>query len=63
LLIHAGLQIDFLHEFPYAARAKFPFMQQRDDGWRHLPPDRHGAIPCLFSLQARKVGLQATGLF
>lgn len=53
-LIAAGLQIEFLHEFPYAARAKFPFMEQGEDGWWRLPPHRHGTIPFLFSLQARK---------
>ena len=53
-LIDAGLAIEFLHEFPYAARAKFPFMQQGEDGWWRLPPEQHGTIPFLFSLQARK---------
>jgi len=53
-LISAGLQIEFLHEFPYAARAKFPFMEQGDDGWWRLPGHQHGTIPFLFSLQARK---------
>lgn len=53
-LINAGLQIKFLHEFPYAARAKFPFMEQGEDGWWRLPANRHGTIPFLFSLQARK---------
>ena len=53
-LIDAGLQIDFLHEFPYAARAKFPFMVQGEDGWWRLPPEQHGVIPFLFSLQATR---------
>lgn len=53
-LIASGLVIEFLHEFPYAARAKFPFMEQGEDGWWRLPPDQHGTIPFLFSLQARK---------
>ena len=53
-LISAGLQIEFLHEFPYAARAKFPFMEQGEDGWWRLPGNQHGTIPFLFSLQARK---------
>jgi SAM-dependent methyltransferase len=53
-LIQAGLRIEFLHEFPFAARAKFPFMVQGEDGWWRLPDDRHGTIPFLFSLQARK---------
>lgn len=52
-LIHAGLRIEFIHEFPFAARAKFPFMVQGDDGWWRLP-EGHGSIPFLFSLQARK---------
>jgi SAM-dependent methyltransferase len=53
-LVGAGLTIEFLHEFPYAARAKFPFMEQGEDGWWRLPPHQHGTIPFLFSLQARK---------
>jgi catechol 2,3-dioxygenase-like lactoylglutathione lyase family enzyme len=48
--------VDFLHEFPYAARAKFPFMEQGEDRWYRLPPHQHGIIPFLFSLQVRKVG-------
>ena len=53
-LLAAGLRIDFLHEFPYAARAKFPFMEQGDDGWWRLPAEQHGTIPFLFSLQAHR---------
>ena len=54
-LISAGLRIEFVHEFPYAARAKFPFMQQGADGWWRLP-EQYVQIPFLFSLQARKPG-------
>jgi SAM-dependent methyltransferase len=53
-LVEAGLTIEFLHEFPFAARAKFPFMELGDDGWWRLPPPLHGTIPFLFSLRARK---------
>lgn len=53
-LIQAGLRIEFLHEFPFAARAKFPFMERGQDGWWRLPPHQHGTIPFLFSLMARK---------
>jgi SAM-dependent methyltransferase len=53
-LVNAGLTIEYLHEFPYAARAKFSFMEQGEDGWWRLPPDQHGTIPFLFSLKARK---------
>jgi SAM-dependent methyltransferase len=52
-VIEAGLTIEFLHEFPYAARAKFPFMEQGSDGWWRLP-SQYIQIPFLFSLQARK---------
>jgi SAM-dependent methyltransferase len=51
-LIDAGLRLEFLHEFPFAMRAKFPGMTKGDDGvWRFT--DRP-AFPLLFSLQARK---------
>jgi SAM-dependent methyltransferase len=52
-LIGAGLRIDYLHEFPYAARAKFPMMEKGDDGWWRLPA-QYVQIPFLFSLLARK---------
>ena len=54
-LISTGLKIEFLHEFPYAARAKFPFMEQGEDGWWRLPKHQHGTIPFLFSIKARKL--------
>jgi len=53
-LVDAGLNIEFMHEFPYAARAKFAWMEQGEDGWWRLPGEQHGTIPFLFSLQARK---------
>ncbi|MGD8405091.1 MAG: class I SAM-dependent methyltransferase [Anaerolineales bacterium] len=52
-IIDAGLVIEFLHEFPYAARAKFPFMEKGADGWWRLP-EEYVQIPFLFSLRARK---------
>jgi SAM-dependent methyltransferase len=54
-LIEAGLTLEFLHEFPYAARAKFPFMEKGADGWWRLPA-HYPQIPFLFSLQARRRG-------
>jgi hypothetical protein len=56
-LIEAGLTIEFMHEFPYAARAKFPFMEKGEDGWWRLP-SQYVQIPFLFSLQARKSELK-----
>ena len=49
-LIDAGLRIEFLHEFPFAMRAKFAGMERGDDGvWR---PTRPPEFSLLFSLQA-----------
>ena len=51
-LLGAGLQLEFLHEFPFAMRAKFPGMERGADGaWRFSRPP---AFPLLFSLRARK---------
>ncbi len=52
-LIEAGLRIEFLHEFPLANRAKFPYMAKGEDGWWRLTHE-HNMVPLLFSLQARK---------
>jgi SAM-dependent methyltransferase len=52
-ILGAGLVIEHLHEFPYAARAKFPFMEQGSDGWWRLPGHLK-PIPFLFSLRAHK---------
>jgi hypothetical protein len=52
VLIDAGLQIDFLHEFPFAMRAKFAGMERTEEGvWRRTTPP---IFPLLFSLQAHK---------
>lgn len=52
-LIDAGLRIEFLHEFPYSCWARFPFMEQGEDGWWRLRDSRQ-AIPLTFSLLAKK---------
>jgi SAM-dependent methyltransferase len=52
-IIGAGLQIEFLHEFPFSLRAKFPTMMKGEDGyWRFTR--EHNMIPLLFSLKAQK---------
>jgi hypothetical protein len=46
------MRIAFLHEFPFALRAKFAGMQCSDNGtWPFSKPPE---LPLLFSLQARK---------
>jgi len=52
-LIGAGLRIEFLHEFPFALRAKFPSMVKGQDSyWRFTR--EHNMVPLLFSLKASK---------
>ena len=51
-LASAGLQIEFLHEFPMTVFQQLPFMEERD-GWWQLPADMP-ALPFLFSLKATK---------
>ena len=52
-LVDAGLQIEFLHEFPFSAYAALPDMEKGDDGYYRLR-QHDGLVPFLFSLKARK---------
>jgi SAM-dependent methyltransferase len=52
-LLGAGLRLEFLHEFPYAAYQCLPFMVQGPDGWWRLAEGRE-SVPLLFSLKAVK---------
>ncbi len=52
-LIKAGLQIEFLHEFPFTAFQAPPGVEKADDGYFHLPSESP-KIPLLFSLRATK---------
>jgi SAM-dependent methyltransferase len=51
-LIEAGLQFQFLHEFPMTVFQHLPVMQERD-GWWWLP-EGSPELPFLFSLKATK---------
>ena len=53
-LINAGLRLEWLHEHRVAARAKFPGMTARPDGWHELPEPYRSSIPMLFSLKATR---------
>lgn len=54
-LIAAGLQIEFLHEFPYICWKMLPFLQQKEDGWWHLPEKYENLkVPLMFSLKAAR---------
>ena len=52
-LIDAGLEIEFLPEFPRCNFKFFPFMEPDGDGWWRLEGE---PIPLLFSIRARKPG-------
>ena len=52
-LVDAGLQIEFLHEFPFSAYAALPGMTKGDDGYYRLT-EQDGLVPFLFSVKARK---------
>ena len=51
-LIDAGLQIQYLHEFPMTVFQHLPMMEERDDWWRL--PEGSPELPFLFSLKANK---------
>lgn len=50
-VIDAGLQPEFLHEWPVSEYRAFDSMERGDDGYWRLPGDRW---PLLFSLRARR---------
>jgi SAM-dependent methyltransferase len=52
-LAQAGLRIEFLHEHPYALRARWPFLERRPDRTYHMPPDRP-QVPLLYSVMATR---------
>ena len=52
-LVHAGLTIEFLHEFPVCASAVVPALQPRPDGYYELPWTAD--YPLSYSLRARKL--------
>ena len=52
-LINAGLQIEFLHEFPFIGYRAYPMMKKDDDGWWRFP-EHNDSFPQLFSIKATK---------
>ncbi len=52
-LINAGLQIKFLHEYPFVSWQMFPFLVEKEGGWWHLP-EKFQKIPLTFTLKAFK---------
>jgi SAM-dependent methyltransferase len=52
-ILDAGLELDFLHEFPYAGYQCLPEMELGSDGFYRLPGG-DARVPFLFSIRARK---------
>jgi SAM-dependent methyltransferase len=52
-LIEAGLQIEFLHEFPYCVYNMLSFLEKGEDGNWYLP-GRAQTIPLMFSIRAHR---------
>lgn len=52
-LIKAGLEIEFIHEYPYCNYDHFPFMKKDEDGWWRIKGSE-GEMPLLFSIRAKK---------
>jgi len=52
-LLSTGLQLEYLHEFPYTVYPMFPFLERHDDGYWWLP-EKARIIPLQFSIRAHK---------
>jgi len=52
-LVEAGLQIEFLREWPFSMNQSLPRMTKSDDGYYRLPAGEP-SIPFLFSIRASK---------
>jgi SAM-dependent methyltransferase len=52
-LLSAGLEIEYLHEFPFSIIREFPFLEQREDGYWHVSEGMYD-MPMIFSIKARK---------
>lgn len=52
-LLHCGLRLDFLHEFPYTRGLPFPFLETCEDGMLHVK-GHHDDFPLSFSLKMTK---------
>ena len=53
-LADAGLNIEFLHEFPFCNYQALPSMVRGEDGWWRFP-EHNDSIPQMFSIRASKM--------
>jgi len=52
-LMGGGLQLEYIHEFPFSTIKEFGFLEQHDDGYWYSPPGKYD-MPMIFSIKARK---------
>jgi len=52
-LIHAGLHVEFFHEFPFTTEPLWPFTEVKPDGSVRLTK-HDGSVPLLYSVKAVK---------
>jgi SAM-dependent methyltransferase len=52
-LLDAGLEIEFVHEFPFTFWKQFPFLRRDREGWWRLRRN-DGLIPLMWSLRAHR---------
>lgn len=53
-LVQAGLQIEFLHEFPYSIFQQLPDLHETEEHL-YVFPDVEPPIPLMYSIRARKI--------
>ena len=53
-LVRAGLQIEFVHEFPFTMYEQFPGLMKKNKKGQYVLKDKKTQIPLLFSLKATK---------
>lgn len=53
-LVEAGLQIEYVHEFPYTMYEQFPGLMKKNKKGQYLLKDTSIQIPLLFSLKATR---------
>lgn len=54
VLIQEGLQIEFIHEFPFTMYEQFPGLMKQNSKGQYVLKDKKVQIPLLFSLKATK---------
>ena len=52
-LIKVGLDLEFVHEFPFTTYEQFPFVKKHGE-WDYRAPEDMAQVPLLYSIKARK---------